>query len=280
VYYLKAATASELSALVQLFERGPVSVLTGAGLSTQSGIPDYRGPETRRRARNPLQHREFVHSAAARRRYWARSMLGWPRMAQARPNVGHDSLSRLEARGLVRGIITQNVDGLHALAGARELVELHGALRETICLACGTLHARADVQRALEQLNPDFRERVASLAPDGDADLEDQDLAGFRLRDCSCGGPLKPHVVFFGEGVPAMRVARALSLVEQSSALLVVGSSLAVYSGLRFVHAASRLGIPVALVTLGETRADNLADLRIDAGAGPTLQALTQTLAP
>ncbi|MDB4991264.1 MAG: cobB2 [Myxococcaceae bacterium] len=269
---------SEIDALAAWFQRGPVAVLTGAGISTESGIPDYRGPETRRRARNPIQYRDFLRHAEARRRYWARSMLGWPRFSQARPNAGHAAVATLERAGLLTGLVTQNVDGLHGDAGSRELVELHGALRQTLCLSCHAISSRAALQEALEQANPELASSLVELAPDGDAELDDQRLASFQVIDCPCGGSLKPHVVFFGENVPQERVARALQFVRVGSALLVVGSSLAVYSGLRFVHAAQKLGRPVAMLTLGTTRGDAAASLRIDAGAGSTLTRLVARL--
>jgi NAD+-dependent protein deacetylase sirtuin 4 len=272
------SSAAEVDALAALFARGPVAVLTGAGISTESGIPDYRGPETRRRARNPVQYRDFLRSDAARRRYWARSMLGWPRIVRAEPNAGHRAITRLEQLGRVTGIVTQNVDGLHGVAGTRDLVELHGALRRAVCLRCRELLPRDQLQAALEQENPTFRADLAEQAPDGDAELSDERIASFRVIDCACGGPLKPDVVFFGENVPPMRVASAMEWVKRGAALLVVGSSLAIYSGLRFVHAAVQQGVPVALLTLGETRADPLAALRIDASAGPTLTSLVERL--
>jgi NAD+-dependent protein deacetylase sirtuin 4 len=275
--YTKPPRSDELAALRALFERGPVAVLTGAGVSTESGIPDYRGPETRRRARNPVQYREFLRSAQARRRYWARSMIGWPRMRRAQPNAAHAALVRLEGAGHLTGVVTQNVDGLHVDAGSCTLVELHGALRHAVCLACAALHPREQLQHELERLNPELRAQLAELAPDGDAELG-AGFEQFRVVDCHCGGPLKPHVVFFGENVPATRVQRALALVDEARALLVVGSSLAIYSGLRFVHAAAQRRLPVCIVTLGETRGDALATLRIDAGAGATLAALAAAL--
>jgi len=276
--YTKLPSRSELDVLTELCERGSTVVLTGAGISTESGIPDYRGPETRRRARNPVQYREFLRSAAARQRYWARSMLGWPRMAAARPNGGHDALVRLERTGLLRGLLTQNVDGLHTQAGSRELIELHGALREATCLECGRLTPRAALQEALERANPELLASFVEQAPDGDAELASKLVEGFHVVDCACGGPLKPHVVFFGESVPSARVTRAFELLEQARALLVVGSSLAVYSGLRFVRKAAQRAIPVAIVSLGETRGDPLASVRIDAGAGVTLTSLAARL--
>jgi NAD+-dependent protein deacetylase sirtuin 4 len=272
-----APVQSDIDALARLFDRGPVAVLTGAGISTESGIPDYRGPETRRRARNPVQYREFLRSAAARQRYWARSMLGWPRFARARPNAGHTALAKLASAGLIPGLVTQNVDGLHSDAGSTS-VELHGALREAVCLSCQQLTSRAELQAALEAQNPDFVLRTAELAPDGDSDFEHDSLEQFKVVDCACGGALKPHVVFFGENVPPLRVAKAMEHVQAGSALLVVGSSLAVYSGLRFVHAAQKRGVPIAIVSYGETRGDPAATLRIDAGAGLTLTRLVDRL--
>ncbi|MDB4972750.1 MAG: cobB2 [Myxococcaceae bacterium] len=275
---LPVAQEAEVEQLVAWFGRGPVAVLTGAGISTESGIPDYRGPETRRRARNPIQYRDFLRKPEARQRYWARSMLGWPRFSCARPNAGHAAVAKLERAGLLSGVLTQNVDGLHGAAGSRELVELHGALSQTLCLSCQRLSSRAELQTKLEQANPELAALAPELAPDGDAELTDPRLGSFRVIDCSCGGPLKPHVVFFGENVPPARVARAMQFVEQAAGLLVVGSSLAVYSGLRFVHAAEKRGTPVALLTLGPTRGDASASLRIEAGAGATLTRLTERL--
>ncbi|HEX5658736.1 MAG TPA: NAD-dependent protein deacetylase [Polyangiales bacterium] len=266
------AGEAQLEGLAALFARGAVAVLTGAGISTESGIPDYRGPETRRRARNPIQFRDFLHRPEARLRYWARSMIGWPKFMHARPNRGHTALHALEQEGRLSGLITQNVDGLHTDAGSRSVVELHGSLREVVCLACGTLHERAWLQRELEARNPNFGD--AELAPDGDADVEDERLERFELVHCTCGGALKPHVVFFGENVPRPRVDTAMEILSGARALLVVGSSLAVYSGLRFVHAAKKREIPVAILTLGTTRGDPDASLRIDARAGDTLTQL------
>jgi NAD-dependent SIR2 family protein deacetylase len=271
-------TSEQLQALASFFERGDVAVLTGAGLSTESGIPDYRGPSSAARTRRPMQYQEFIKSAAARRRYWARSMLGWPRFAAARPNAGHAALQDLRSRGLVSGIVTQNVDGLHAAAGTEDAVELHGALRETICLECGFLLSREALQRELERLNSELIAETVELAPDGDVDIDDTLLENFRLRDCECGGRLKPHVVFFGENVPRPRVERALGLVERARALLVVGSSLTVWSGFRFVRAAAERGQPVAILSLGPTRGDSCANLRIEAAAGVTLSELRSRL--
>jgi NAD+-dependent protein deacetylase sirtuin 4 len=268
--------APAVEALRGLLARGPAVVLTGAGISTDSGIPDYRGPETRRRARNPVQHREFVRSAAARKRYWARSMLGFARFAAAAPNAGHQALTQLERDGLLHGLITQNVDSLHQRAGSREVIELHGALRTVVCLSCQASTSRPLLQDALRAQNPGFEARAAELAPDGDAELDDALIADFRVVDCaSCGGALRPDVVFFGENVPRSRVDAAFALLARASSLWVIGSSLAVYSGLRFVHQAYERRLPIAILCLGPTRGDPFATLRIDAGASQVLSALS-----
>lgn len=257
--------------------RGKTAVLTGAGCSTESGIPDYRGPGTRRRARNPVQYRQFVESAAWRQRYWARAVLGWERFIAARPNAAHHALAQLEAAGKLTGLITQNVDRLHQAAGSRGVVELHGALHEVVCLDCRWIGTRAEVHGELLARNPGWTEREAELAPDGDAELED--VSGFRVVDCPvCGGPIKPHVVFFGESVPLERVDRAWSMVNDADLLLVVGSSLTVFSGYRFVKGAARRGIPVAILNLGPTRGDPQASLRVDAVAGEVLPVLAAAL--
>jgi len=254
-------------------------VLTGAGISTESGIPDYRGPGTRRRARHPIRFQEYVASSEGRARYWARSMLGWERFSRARPNAGHLALAALEQDGHVSGIVTQNVDRLHHAAGSVRVVELHGALAEVQCLDCGAMEPRARLQERLAALNPSLLSSEAALAPDGDADLPEARLAGFEVAGCgACGGTLKPHVVFFGESVARHVVEQAYALVEGSDALLVVGSSLAVFSGFRFVKRAHELGMPIAIANLGETRGDALATLRIDERAGAVLPALSELL--
>ncbi len=263
--------------LVELLAGRRVAVLVGAGCSTESGIPDYRGPETARRARNPIQHRAFVTSPEARRRYWARSFHGWPRIAAARPNAAHVALAELEALGRITGVVTQNVDGLHHRAGSREVVELHGALRRVACLGCGERTARSVLQRRIAEANPGWAEREVELAPDGDAELEPD--RGFVVPACErCGGVLMPNVVFFGGSVPRDRVERSFSWVDAASALLVVGSSLTVYSGYRFVRRAAEAGKPVAILNLGPTRGDRDAVLKLDARAGEILPALVAAL--
>jgi NAD-dependent SIR2 family protein deacetylase len=254
-----------LRPLIELLSGKRLAVLTGAGMSTESGIPDYRGPETRRRARKPIRFQEYAASAEGRARYWARSMLGWPRFSRAEPHAGHQALVELERRGHVLGVITQNVDGLHQAAGHARVIELHGALSQVRCLRCDEPESRAALQARLEALNPHMGHAQAALAPDGDADLSSHWLADFRVANClSCDGVLKPNVVFFGESVPRERVHAAASWVDEADALLVLGSSLAVYSGYRFVKRAFELGRPIGLVTLGETRADGLVNVRVD----------------
>ena len=257
-----------------------VVALTGAGISTESGIPDYRGPTTRARARHPIQHAEFVRDPAVRRRYWARSVIGWPRVAAARPNPAHAALAAMERAGRIAGVVTQNVDRLHARAGSRRVVELHGALSEVACLDCGGRESRAALQDRLLALNPAFASRQAELAPDGDADLSAALIDAFVVAGCTgCGGVLKPDVVFFGGSVARDVVATACALVDEAEALLVVGSSLEVYSGFRFVRRAAERGIAVAIVNLGPTRGDGLAAVRWDERAGAALPALLAALA-
>ena len=260
-------------------------VLAGAGCSTESGIPDYRGPQGRLRTRKPMQYGEFVRSADARTRYWARSTVGWQRVATARPNRCHEALARLEAEGNVRGVITQNVDGLHQAAGSRRVVELHGSLAHVRCLECGDRVTRADHQARLMEVNAGWMEgEMASrgtvdAAPDGDADLEKADLQGFEVPGClQCGGVLKPDVVFFGENVPRATLDDAWALFDEGEVLLVVGSSLTVFSGRRFVYRAVERDVPVAVVNLGPTRADEVAAVKVEGRLGRSLPALAEGL--
>jgi NAD-dependent SIR2 family protein deacetylase len=265
-----AATAAELL-------RGRrVVALTGAGMSTDSGIPDYRGPDSP--PRSPMTYDEFASGPAQQQRYWARSHIGWQRLGQARPNSGHRAVAALEAAGVLADLITQNVDGLHQQAGSRAVIDLHGRIDEVICLGCRAVSGRLDLHHRLDALNPGFGDTAAvTTAPDGDVDFED--TAGFRLAPClDCGGPLKPHVVFFGENVPRDRVDRAYLAVDRAGALLVAGSSLTVMSGLRFVRHAARAGTPIVIVNRGITRGDPLATCRIDAGCSETLTALVELL--
>ncbi len=247
--------------------------LTGAGCSTESGIPDYRGPESK--PRSPIQYRDFLGSEQARARYWARSRRGWPHFSRALPNPSHHALVELESAGLV-GIITQNVDRLHQRAGSRTVVDLHGALSEVLCLGCGALSDREELQHRLEAENP-AEALELPLAPDGDAEGELSEA--FRVPSClRCGGILKPNVVFFGENVPPPRLAVAKSLHAEAECLLVVGSSLTVFSGYRFVRWAAEAGIPVLILNQGPTRGDSLATLKWEQRSGQALPQLSTLL--
>ncbi|CAM3106573.1 NAD-dependent protein deacetylase [Corallococcus sp. ZKHCc1 1396] len=268
-----------VEALASLLRGRRVVVLTGAGCSTESGIPDYRGPETRHKVRNPIQHREFLQRPEVRARYWARSLLGWPRFTSARPNDAHFALAALERSGVTPGLITQNVDGLHHAAGSERVLELHGALSRVRCLACQAQEPRASVQARMLGLNPDFAHTVVELRPDGDAELPPEAVADFRVPACTrCGGTLKPDVVFFGDNVAAPLVQDAFALLEEGDALLVVGSSLTVYSGFRFVTRAAERHVPIGILNLGESRGDSLADVRVEARAGDVLPRLVESL--
>jgi NAD-dependent SIR2 family protein deacetylase len=271
-----------------VLRHAPALVLTGAGISTESGIPDYRGPDGRRRVM-PMTHGEFVATSEARQRYWARSHVGWQRFAAARPNAGHRSVAALQERGLLGPVITQNVDGLHQGAGSRDVTELHGSLADVVCLTCGDRTDRETLQRRMAEANPGFVDLVAGAAPDGsrvssqirpdgDVVLPDDAVARFVLPRCGvCGGDaLKPDVVFFGGSVPKERVERCYALVDSAPALLVLGSSLAVMSGYRFVRRARARGIPVLVITHGPTRGDAETTHHLDAPLGATLTALLE----
>jgi NAD-dependent SIR2 family protein deacetylase len=273
-------TLPAVDVLASLVADGDVLVLSGAGLSTDSGIPDYRGPSGALRRHTPMTYQTFLRDPRGRHRYWARSYVGWRQIAGAEPNDGHRAVAELEEAGLLTGVITQNVDGLHQAAGAREVVELHGGLDRTVCLGCGDVASRGQLDDRLREANPDFGPRADEVNPDGDAELPDDVLDGFVMVDClACGGgPLKPDVVFFGETVPRPRVDTCFELLERSASLLVVGSSLTVMSGYRFVLRADKLGIPVALVNLGPTRGDAKATVRVDAPLGVVLPELAARL--
>ncbi len=269
-----------LDELADLISRGGAVVLSGAGLSTESGIPDYRGPTGALRKNVPMTYQAFIGDPVARHRYWARSYLGWRQLAGARPNVGHHAVTTLQRAGLVSGIVTQNVDGLHQAAGATGVIELHGGLDRVLCRNCGHLINRAQLDRDLRAANPTFEAAESRINPDGDAELADDILSGFVMIDCeSCGvGPLKPDVVFFGETVPRDRVERCFDLVDRADSFLVLGSSLKVMSGFRFVLRAAKRGIPVAIVNQGPTRGDEYCTVRVDAPLGVVLSTLTQQL--
>jgi NAD-dependent SIR2 family protein deacetylase len=268
--------------MVEVVRGGNVVLLTGAGISTESGIPDYRGPSGQaRRTGQPMTYQAFTGSTAARQRYWARSHLGWRHVTGAAPNAGHRAVAALERAGLVSGIITQNVDGLHQAAGATAVTELHGSLHRVVCLSCWARSAREDLDARLRAANPSWTGLVTgaepAVRPDGDVALED--TAGFVVVDClSCGGVLKPDVVFFGENVPRLRVDACFSLVAASSGLVVLGSSLTVMSGFRYVRHAASLGIPVMIVNQGATRGDALATAVLDAPLGPVLTSVAGEL--
>ncbi|MEU9237576.1 NAD-dependent protein deacetylase [Streptomyces subrutilus] len=258
---------------------GGVLVLSGAGLSTESGIPDYRGEGGSLRRHTPMTYQEFTASAPARRRYWARSHLGWRTFGRARPNDGHRAVAAFGRHGLLSGVITQNVDGLHQAAGSEGVVELHGGLSRVVCLSCGAASPRRELARRLEEANAGFAPVAAGLNPDGDADLTDEQVRDFRVVPCSeCGGLLKPDVVFFGEAVPPGRVERCRDLVAEASSLLVLGSSLTVMSGLRFVRQAARAGKPVLIVNRDTTRGDQHAVTRVALPLGTTLTTLADRL--
>ncbi|WP_454692551.1 NAD-dependent protein deacetylase [Achromobacter aloeverae] len=254
-------------------------VLTGAGCSTGSGIPDYRDDEGAWKRRPPIQYRTFMDDTVARSRYWARGMIGWRAFGHAAPNAAHRALAAMERQGRYTLLVTQNVDGLHEAAGAREVVDLHGRMDRVVCTQCGHLLPRRQMQQWLEEANPGWLHLHAEDAPDGDADLEHEDFSRFQVPPCPvCGGILKPDVVFFGETVPRDRVERANAALDRSSAVLVVGSSLMVYSGYRFVAAASRAGLPIAAVNLGRTRADAMLTLKVEQPCADALSALVAAL--
>jgi NAD-dependent SIR2 family protein deacetylase len=250
--------------VAQLLDRGPLVVLTGAGLSTSCGIPDYRDREGCWKRPQPIDHQAFLRSPEMRRRYWRRSFHGWPVIGQARPGAGHDALAQLEQGGRIDLLVTQNVDGLHQKAGSRAVLELHGGLARVVCLGCRLIHVRAEVQDWIAAANPGIAPGPSAAAPDGDADLPD-DVSGFEVPACpACGGTLKPDVVFFGDSVPRERVRAVTEAIDAAAGLLVVGSSLMVYSGFRFAEHAHRAGKPVIAVNLGRTRADHLLAAKVE----------------
>jgi NAD-dependent SIR2 family protein deacetylase len=281
----------DVADLAALVGAGGVVVLSGAGISTESGIPDYRGPQGALRRHAPMTYQEFTGSESGRRRYWARSFVGWRHVNRAEPNDGHRVVAALERAGFVDGVVTQNVDGLHAAAGSRTLVDLHGSLDRVTCLSCGDLSDRALLDDRMRAANPGFEDVArAALArpgadgevnPDGDVALPDDAVAGFVVVGCLvCGADaLKPDVVFFGETVPRERVDRCLAMVDAARSLVVLGSSLTVMSGYRFVLRAAERGTPVAIVNQGPTRGDAKASLRLDAPLGEVLPALDRLVA-
>jgi NAD-dependent SIR2 family protein deacetylase len=275
------AAPATLDALLSFLTRSRrLLVLTGAGCSTESGIPDYRDASGAWKHSAPVMYQDFLASAATRRRYWAHSLIGWQRVAAARPNAAHAALARMERAGLVHQLVTQNVDGLHDRAGSRKVIDLHGRLDGVVCLECGDRSPRAVLQAALEARNPGQVQAAASeLRPDGDADPGAASWEDFDVPCCGrCAGVLKPDVVFFGEPVPRERTAEAFARLAEADALLVAGSSLTVFSGYRFARAAAERSLPLAIVNLGRTRADALATLRIDGHCGEVLEATDRAM--
>jgi len=273
---LHSESSPRFEEAIEVLRTGTIVAITGAGISTDSGIPDYRGEGTP--VRTPMTFQEFLSNDERRKRYWAGSHLGWRRFDAARPNAGHRALARLEAAGVVNGVITQNVDGLHLGAGSRRVVDLHGSLDRVRCLQCGQLFARADIALRLTTLNPwlDVPEAV-ELAPDGDVVIAD--VGSFTLPVCTvCGGMLKPDVVFFGEFVPVQKFAEASSLLQAADAVLVAGSSLAVNSAIRLLEQAHRRRLPIVIINRGATKGDARASVKIDFGASQTLEALANRL--
>lgn len=265
---------------LEAFVRGAprLFVLTGAGCSTASGIPDYRDEDGAWKSKPPVQFHDFMSSESTRRRYWARSLVGWNRVAAALPSGAHQALAALEAKGALATLVTQNVDGLHQKAGSRAVIDLHGRLDTVRCLDCGASVSRAGMQEQLLERNPRFGAMHAPGAPDGDACLEGP-FDDVEVPPCAdCGGLLKPDVVFFGENVPKARVAESYAALSRADAVLVVGSSLMVFSGYRFCLAAVEMGKPVAVVNRGKTRADDLAKVKVDAECGDALRDLVRQL--
>ena len=274
---LDAAARASIAHAIELLRGQRVAVLTGAGVSTDSGIPDYRGAGAP--VRTPMTYSQFLADEPYRKRYWAGSHLGWKRFAAAGPNAGHRTLADLEQGGVVTGIVTQNVDGLHARAGSRRVVDLHGSMDRVTCLHCGQTFDRGAIAERITRLNPWLTDADATMNPDGDAEVAD--VSRFQVPECSvCGGTLKPDIVFFGEFVPPVKFDEARGIVARSDALLVLGSSLVVNSGMRLVGLAGKKRIPTIIVNCGETKADARAALKIDAGTTETLAAFSAALLP
>lgn len=273
----EALLSHDLDALHAFLAGRRVAVLTGAGVSTESGIPDYRDGAGQWKRKQPMTVQEFMGAESAQRRYWARSFVGWPLVRSAEPGRSHRALSQLQRQGRIGGVITQNVDGLHQRAGTEQVLDLHGRLEQVVCMDCGGDTHRDHHQAEMARLNPAWGTADSLVAPDGDADLDPTREVGFRIPACHrCGGVLKPDVVFFGENVPAERVRAAYDVVDDADALLIVGSSLMVFSGYRFARHAAQAGKPLAAINLGRTRADPLLTLRITAPCGEVLSTLAR----
>ncbi|MFJ8752611.1 NAD-dependent protein deacetylase [Streptomyces sp. NPDC102441] len=270
---------TDLEPVADALGTGGVLVLSGAGISTESGIPDYRGEGGSLSRHTPMTYQDFIADSQARRRYWARSHLGWRTFGRARPNAGHRAVAAFGRHGRLSGVITQNVDSLHQAAGSEGVVELHGSLDRVVCLSCGAFTPRRELARRLEEANVGFRPVAAAINPDGDADLTDEQVGDFRVVPCTvCGGILKPDVVFFGESVPPPRVEHCRELVREATSLLVLGSSLTVMSGLRFARQAAQAGKPVLIVNHDPTRGDRHAVTRIALPLGAALTAVAGQL--
>ncbi|WP_189815138.1 NAD-dependent protein deacetylase [Streptomyces olivaceoviridis] len=270
---------TDLEPVADALRAGGVLVLSGAGISTESGIPDYRGEGGSLSRHTPMTYQEFTADAQARRRYWARSHLGWRTFGRARPNAGHRAVAAFGRHGLLSGVITQNVDSLHQAAGSEGVVELHGSLDRVVCLGCGAFSPRHELAQRLEAANPDFDPVAAGINPDGDADLTDEQVEDFRVLPCViCGGILKPDVVFFGEAVPPQRVEQCREMVREATSLLVLGSSLTVMSGLRFVRQAAQAGTPVLVINRDQTRGDRHALTRVALPLGRALTTVADRL--
>lgn len=274
------AAMTHRDALLDFIDRHPrLFVLTGAGVSTGSGIPDYRDADGAWKRTPPVTVQAFMGGLATRQRYWARSLVGWPMFHVATPNAAHHALAAMEAAGRIERLLTQNVDRLHQRAGSTAVIDLHGRLDVIVCMDCAQRSARDAFQATLLARNPGYAHLSAGIAPDGDADLDGIDFSGFDVPACPhCAGVLKPDVVFFGENVPRPRVQAAMDALAASDAMLVVGSSLMVRSGLRFVEAANALGKPVAAINLGKTRADELLALKVEAACGDVLERVVEIL--
>ncbi|MFE8016923.1 NAD-dependent protein deacetylase [Streptomyces antibioticus] len=270
---------TDLDQVTEAVAGGGLLVLSGAGISTESGIPDYRGEGGSLSRHTPMTYQDFTASARARRRYWARSHLGWRTFGRALPNAGHRAVAAFGRHGLLSGVITQNVDGLHQTAGSEDVVELHGSLARVVCLTCGTFTPRRELARRLEEANAGFDPVAAEINPDGDADLTDEQIGDFHVVPCAmCGGILKPDVVFFGETVPPQRVEHCRGLVREAASVLVLGSSLTVMSGLRFVRQAAEAGTPVLIVNRDPTRGDRHAVTRVALPLGAALTTVAERL--
>lgn len=275
----QAALRTSIEALADLMRNQRFTVLTGAGVSTDSGIPDYRGPKTKHITRNPVKHDEFVNSAEARQRYWSRASRGYANVGKAFPNSTHQVLAALESKGLVRGIITQNVDGLHQAGGSKKVIELHGSLHRVRCLACAKTYKRDVIQDQINAENPGWIRTAKEIAPDGDAEVALREQSAFQTPLCvACSGALMPDVIFFGGSVPKPRSQAAFDLVTEADGLLVLGSSLTVFSGYRFVRHADKLDKPIGIITLGETRGDRHAQVKVDAPLTEVMGVLAKAL--